>query len=378
MRSNAAIGHIHPFGLARAGLLFPPFPLQQDPTTLRMRIGAYELTNNLVLAPMAGVTDRPFRQLCKQLGAGMAVSEMVSSNSLLWGSAKTLRRADHRGETEPKSVQIAGADPAMMADAARHNVDNGAQIIDINMGCPAKKVCNVMAGSALLQDEPLVGRILDAVVGAVDVPVTLKIRTGWDTAHRNGVTVARIAESAGVQALAVHGRTRACAYKGDAEYDTIGDIKASVSIPVIANGDITTPEKAQWVLGYTGADAVMIGRAAQGRPWIFREIQHFLDTGAHLPEPEPAEVRDILLGHLHNLYQFYGEHTGVRVARKHISWYSKGQRGGAAFRQAVNRIESASAQLVLIREFFGQVIAGAERSHAALADNKKQIEGMAA
>jgi len=343
-----------------------------------MRIGAYELTNNLVLAPMAGVTDRPFRQLCKQLGAGMAVSEMVSSNSLLWGSAKTLRRADHRGETEPKSVQIAGADPAMMADAARHNVDNGAQIIDINMGCPAKKVCNVMAGSALLQDEPLVGRILDAVVGAVDVPVTLKIRTGWDTAHRNGVTVARIAESAGVQALAVHGRTRACAYKGDAEYDTIGDIKASVSIPVIANGDITTPEKAQWVLGYTGADAVMIGRAAQGRPWIFREIQHFLDTGAHLPEPEPAEVRDILLGHLHNLYQFYGEHTGVRVARKHISWYSKGQRGGAAFRQAVNRIESASAQLVLIREFFGQVIAGAERSHAALADNKKQIEGMAA
>jgi len=378
MRSNAAIGHIHPFGLARAGLLFPPFPLQQDPTTLRMRIGAYELTNNLVLAPMAGVTDRPFRQLCKQLGAGMAVSEMVSSNSLLWGSAKTLRRADHRGETEPKSVQIAGADPAMMADAARHNVDNGAQIIDINMGCPAKKVCNVMAGSALLQDEPLVGRILDAVVGAVDVPVTLKIRTGWDTAHRNGVTVARIAESAGVQALAVHGRTRACAYKGDAEYDTIGDIKASVSIPVIANGDITTPEKAQWVLGYTGADAVMIGRAAQGRPWIFREIQHFLDTGAHLPEPEPAEVRDILLGHLHNLYQFYGEHTGVRVARKHISWYSKGQRGGAAFRQAVNRVESASAQLVLIREFFGQVIAGAERSHAALADNKKQIEGMAA
>jgi tRNA-dihydrouridine synthase B len=327
---------------------------------------------------MAGVTDRPFRQLCKQLGAGMAVSEMVSSNSLLWGSAKTLRRADHRGETEPKSVQIAGADPAMMADAARHNVDNGAQIIDINMGCPAKKVCNVMAGSALLQDEPLVGRILDAVVGAVDVPVTLKIRTGWDTAHRNGVMVARIAESAGVRALAVHGRTRACAYKGEVEYDTIRDIKAAVSIPVIANGDVTTPEKAQWVLGYTGADAVMIGRAAQGRPWIFREIQHFLDTGAHLPEPGPAEVRDILLGHLHNLYQFYGEHTGVRVARKHISWYSKGQRGGAAFRQAVNRVDSASAQLALIQEFFDQVITGAERADAALADNNKQIGGMAA
>jgi tRNA-dihydrouridine synthase B len=327
---------------------------------------------------MAGVTDRPFRQLCKQLGAGMAVSEMVSSNSLLWGSAKTLRRADHEGETEPKSVQIAGADPAMMAEAARHNVDNGAQIIDINMGCPAKKVCNVMAGSALLQDEPLVGRILDAVVGAVDVPVTLKIRTGWDTWHRNGATVARIAESAGVQALAVHGRTRACAYKGEAEYDTIGEIKASVSVPVFANGDITTPDKAKWVLEYTGADAVMIGRAAQGRPWIFREIHHFLETGGRMPEPDPVEVRDILLGHLDNLYQFYGEYTGVRVARKHISWYSKGQPGGAAFRQAVNGVDTASSQLALIAEFFERVIAGPSRAGARQDDNDKRVEGMAA
>ncbi|MFZ5620577.1 MAG: tRNA dihydrouridine synthase DusB [Pseudomonadota bacterium] len=325
-----------------------------------MHIGPYELKNNLMLAPMAGVTDRPFRQLCKQLGAGLAVSEMVSSNSLLWGSAKTLRRANHEGEVEPKSVQIAGADPRMMAEAARHNVDNGAQIIDINMGCPAKKVCNVMAGSALLQDEDLVKRILDAVVGAVDVPVTLKIRTGWDRTHRNGVRVAQIAEQAGIRSLAVHGRTRACGYTGEAEYDTIRAIKQSVHIPVVANGDIRTPEKAREVLEHTGADAVMIGRAAQGRPWIFREIEYFLATGRHLPEPTVEEIRTIMLGHLHNLYDFYGEHTGVRVARKHISWYSKGQPGGAVFRDRVNRVESAAEQLALIDTFFDRLAAGEE------------------
>lgn len=321
-----------------------------------MQIGPYQLANNLVLAPMAGVTDRPFRQLCKKMGAGLAVSEMVSSNSLLWGSEKTKRRANHDGEVEPKSIQIAGADPKMMAEAARYNVDNGAQIIDINMGCPAKKVCNVMAGSALLQDEPLVSRILDAVIAAVDVPVTLKIRTGWDKSHRNGTRIARIAEAAGVQALSIHGRTRACGYKGDAEYETIAAIKSAISIPVIANGDITTPEKAKYVLEYTGADGIMIGRAAQGRPWIFREVEHFLKTGEKLPEPNVAEVRNILLEHLRNLYNFYGEYTGVRVARKHISWYSKGHPHGAVFRQLVNRVDTVEEQLQLIQEFFDKLM----------------------
>lgn len=322
-----------------------------------MRIGPYTLSNNLVLAPMAGITDRPFRQLCKELGAGMAVSEMVSSNSLLWGSDKTRRRANHEGEIEPRSVQIMGADPKLMAQAARYNVDNGAQIIDINMGCPAKKVCNVLAGSALLRDEVLVGQILDAVVSAVpEVPVTLKIRTGWDHDSRNGVTIGGIAENAGIQALAVHGRTRADAYRGEAEYDTIAEIKSALTIPVIANGDITTPEKAKLVLNATGVDAVMIGRAAQGRPWIFREIAHFLETGEKLPEPGLEEVRDILLGHLDNLYDFYGEYTGVRMARKHISWYSKGQAHGGAFRQAVNHVDSAEQQLIMTKEFFARLI----------------------
>lgn len=301
---------------------------------------------------MAGVTDRPFRQLCKTLGAGMAVSEMVSSNSLLWGSKKTLRRADHEGETEPVSVQILGADPAMMADAARFNVDQGAQIIDINMGCPAKKICKVAAGSALLQNESLVAEILQAVVGAVDVPVTLKIRTGWNPENRNGPTIAHIAQETGIQALAVHGRTRACAYKGEAEYDTIARIKDKISIPVIANGDITTPEKAKQVLDYTGVDGLMIGRAAQGNPWIFNQIDHYLKTGTHIAPPALTEVRDTLTDHLVNLYDFYGEHAGVRVARKHISWYSKGLRNGAAFRHAVNRSEDATEQLAMVREFF--------------------------
>ena len=327
-----------------------------QPKTLCMQIGPHKLKNNLLVAPMAGVTDRPFRQLCKKLGAGMAVSEMVSSNSLLWGSEKTLRRANHEGETEPRSVQIAGADPAMMAEAARYNADNGAQIIDINMGCPAKKVCNVMAGSALLKDESLVGRILDAVVNAVDVPVTLKIRTGWDKDHRNGIAIARTAEAAGIRALAVHGRTRACAYQGEAEYDTIAAIKAAVAIPVIANGDIDSPEKAKRVLTHTAADGVMIGRAAQGDPWIFREIAYYLETGKKLPPPSAVEIRDTLLAHLENLYQFYGEQTGVRVARKHISWYSKGLPGGALFRNTINRAEGAEGQFRLAREFFDQRI----------------------
>lgn len=301
---------------------------------------------------MAGVTDRPFRQLCKQLGASMAASEMVSSNSLLYGSDKTRRRADHAGEVEPRTVQIAGADPAMMAEAARYNMDRGAQIIDINMGCPAKKVCNVMAGSALLQHESLVARILQAVVKAVPIPVTLKIRTGWDRCHKNGVRIAHIAEDCGVQALAVHGRTRADLFQGDAEYETIAAIKQAIKIPVIANGDITTPEKAAEVLRETGADGIMVGRAAQGNPWIFREIAHFLATGEKLPEPPITEVRDTLIGHLNNLYAFYGEHTGVRVARKHISWYSKGLVGGAVFRHRVNQVETVEEQLAMVREFF--------------------------
>lgn len=320
-----------------------------------MQIGSYTLKNKLIVAPMAGVTDRPFRQLCKRMGAAMAVSEMVSSNSLLYGSEKTRRRACHDGEVKPVSVQIAGADPVMMAQAARHNADQGAEIIDINMGCPAKKICNVMAGSALLKDESLVSRILDAVVQAVDIPVTLKIRTGWDTQHKNAITVARIAESAGIQALAIHGRTRACAYRGQAEYDTIAAVKTSIRIPIIANGDITTPEKAREVLEYTGADAVMIGRAAQGRPWVFREIDHYLTTDSFLPPPEVAEIQRVLIDHLHELYHFYGEYSGVRIARKHISWYTRGLAGSAAFRHAMNRLATVEEQLAATQQFFAEL-----------------------
>jgi tRNA-dihydrouridine synthase B len=304
---------------------------------------------------MAGVTDRPFRLLCRKLGAGMAVSEMVSSNSLLWGSAKTLRRADHAGEDEPRSVQIVGTDPARMAEAARINVERGAQIIDINMGCPAKKVCNVMAGSALMQHQGLVAQILDAVVKGAGAPVTLKIRTGWDRQNKNGPLIARIAQDCGIQALAVHGRTRADMFSGDAEYDTIAAIKAAVTIPVIANGDIATPEKAVEVLQKTGADGLMVGRAAQGNPWIFREISHFLATGERLAPPPVADVRDTLIAHLENLYEFYGDTLGVRVARKHISWYSKGLRGGAVFRNEINKVETRTEQLQMIRTFFDAV-----------------------
>ncbi len=317
-----------------------------------MQIGPHVLKNKLIVAPMAGVTDRPFRQLCKDMGAGMAVSEMVSSNSLLWGSAKTQRRANHDGEVSPISVQIAGADPKMLATAAQYNAENGAQIIDINMGCPAKKICNVMAGSALLQNEKLVGRILDAVVKAVDVPVTLKIRTGWDKQHKNALSVAHIAEHAGIQALAIHGRTRACGYTGIAEYDTIAAVKAAVKIPVIANGDITTPEKAKQILAYTQADAIMIGRAAQGRPWIFREIDHYLTTGEHLEAPEVSEIHRVLINHLYDLYEFYGEYSGVRIARKHISWYTKGLAGSASFRHAMNLLQTSDQQISETNHFF--------------------------
>ena len=317
-----------------------------------MRIGPYALDNDLLLAPMAGVTDRPFRQLCRRLGAGMAVSEMVSANSALWGNLKTIRRLDFDGEPGPVSVQIVGSDPRTMAEAARMNVGHGAQIIDINMGCPAKKVCRVAAGSALLRDEPLVARILREVVRAVEVPVTLKIRTGWDPDHRNALNIAHIAQDQGVQALAVHGRTRACGYSGDAEYTTIRRIKQAIDIPVIANGDITDPVKARQVLDLTGADAIMVGRAAQGRPWIFREIQHYLLTGTELAAPDPAWVGELLSEHVQNLYRFYGEYQGIRVARKHIAWYSKAHRGGAEFRKTINATDSAELQLRMIRRFF--------------------------
>ena len=318
-----------------------------------MEFAGFQLRNNLFVAPMAGVTDRPFRQLCKKLGAGLAVSEMVTSNSLLYGSKKTLRRANHEGEVAPISVQIAGAEPKMMAEAARHNVDNGAQIIDINMGCPAKKVCNVMAGSALMQDEEQVGRILDAVVAAVpNTPVTLKFRTGWNIANKNAPTIARIAESAGIRAVAIHGRTRCQQYTGEAEYDTIALVKTLIRIPVIANGDITTPEKAKHVLDVTGADGIMIGRAAQGRPWLFREIEHFLKTGEHLPPAQVREIHSIMLAHLEDLYAFYGPETGFKVARKHISWYTKGLVGSAAFRKEMNVLPSIEQQMQAVNEFF--------------------------
>jgi tRNA-dihydrouridine synthase B len=332
---------------------FPNFFTPRDASLVQ--IGPYHLKNNLIVAPMAGVTDRPFRQLCKHMGAGMAVSEMVASNSLLWGSEKTRRRANHDGEVDPISVQIAGADPRMLAEAARYNVDEGAQIIDINMGCPAKKVCNVMAGSALLKDEPLVTRILEAVVRAVGVPVTLKIRTGWDRGNRNAVAVARIAEASGIKALAIHGRTRACGFSGEAEYDTIAEVKSEIGIPVIANGDIDTPERVKDVLEHTRADAVMIGRAAQGRPWMFREITHFLETGKRLPPPEVDEIHRVLVAHLSDLYAFYGEHTGVRVARKHISWYTKGLAGSAAFRHGMNQLQTCTEQLAAVNEFFAEL-----------------------
>jgi len=329
-----------------------------------MNIGPHLLANNVFAAPMAGVTDRPFRRLCRQLGAGYAVSEMVTSRRELWNSLKTSRRANHEGEPGPIAVQIAGTDAAMMAEAAAYNVDRGAQIIDINMGCPAKKVCNKWAGSALMQDEALALAIVHAVVSvcaARGVPVTLKMRTGWSQSHKNAVSLARAFESAGVQMLTVHGRTREQGYGGHAEYDTIAAVKAAVRVPVVANGDIVSPQKAREVLALTNADAVMIGRAAQGRPWIFREIVHFLATGTQLAPPLVAEVRRLLLDHLQDHYALYGEFTGVRSARKHIGWYVKALPGGAAFRQRMNGIEDCNGQLQAVTEFFDELASLADR-----------------
>jgi len=312
-----------------------------------MRVGPYQLKNNLVVAPMAGVTDRPFRQLCKQMGAGMAVSEMVASNSLLWGSEKTRRRANHEGEVDPISVQIAGADPAMMAEAAQYNVDQGAQIIDINMGCPAKKVCNRLCGSALLTDEALVGKILDAVVNASSVPVTLKTRTGWSRDLRNGVRIAQLAESCGIAALAIHGRTREDFYDGAAEYDTIREIRSRVRIPLFANGDIDSPEKVRAVLDFTGATGVMLGRAAHGSPWIFRDVNYFLSHGKIAPALPLQKVRDTILAHLETLYAFYGEETGVRVARKHLGWYFEKLQDAPDVRRELMAASTSASQFAL-------------------------------
>ncbi|MFO7286414.1 MAG: tRNA dihydrouridine synthase DusB [Gammaproteobacteria bacterium] len=323
-----------------------------------MMIGPYRIDPPLILAPMAGVTDKPFRLLCKRLGAGYAVSEMTTADTRLWSTSKSRHRLDHAGEPAPVGVQIVGADPRQLAEAARINVDLGAQIIDINMGCPAKKVCSAWAGSALLRDEALVGRILDAVVAAVDVPVTLKIRTGYDSRNKNAVRIARIAEAAGIAALAVHGRTRDMRYEGEAEYETIAAVKQAVRIPVVANGDIDSPLKARHVLEITGADALMIGRAAQGRPWIFREIAHFLATGRHLPEPSIAEVRDVLLDHMRALHAFYGETRGVRIARKHLGWYARGRPEHAAFLEIAYRAESPERQLELAANYFDALEAG--------------------
>uniref|UniRef100_UPI0035B19C9C tRNA dihydrouridine synthase DusB n=1 Tax=Hylemonella sp. TaxID=2066020 RepID=UPI0035B19C9C len=344
-----------------------------------MRIGSIELPNHLFVAPMAGVTDRPFRRLCKTLGAGYAVSEMVTSRKDLWNSLKTSRRANHEGEAGPIAVQIAGTDAPMMAEAAVYNIERGAQIIDINMGCPAKKVCNKWAGSALMQDETLALQIVSAVVEACaphGVPVTLKMRTGWCQTEKNALTIARAAESAGVQMVTVHGRTREQGYKGAAEYETIAAVKAALRIPVVANGDITSPEKAQAVLRATGTDALMIGRAAQGRPWIFREIAHYLATGEHLAPPLVVEVRRLLLEHLEDHYALYGEYTGVRSARKHIAWYVRALPGGEAFRARMNELDEAQAQLRAVADYFDELGARMDRLPAVadVMDTEEDME----
>ena len=345
-----------------------------------MNIGPYVLANQLFVAPMAGVTDRPFRMLCKKLGAGYAVSEMVTSRRDLWDTLKTSRRANHDGEVEPIAVQIAGTDAQMMMDAAAYNIDRGAQIIDINMGCPAKKVCNKWAGSALMQDEKLALEIVSSVVAACaprNVPVTLKMRTGWAATHRNALTIARAAESAGVQMVTVHGRTREQGYKGLAEYDTVAEVKAALRIPVVANGDIDSPEKARDVLAYTGADAVMIGRAAQGRPWIFREVAYFLATQTHLAQPFVVEVKRLLVDHLLNHYTLYGEFTGVRSARKHIGWYVKGLPGGEAFRDRMNLLIDPQQQLDAVAQFFDSLASETDRLPETTLKNKHQEEALA-
>ncbi len=341
-----------------------------------MRIGPHELPNGLFVAPMAGVTDRPFRMLCKRLGAGYAVSEMVTSKRELWSSLKTSRRADHAGEPAPIAVQIAGVDPAEMADAARYNIDRGAQIIDINMGCPAKKVCHQWAGSALMQDEPLALAIVEAVVAACaprGVPVTLKMRSGWCAERRNALAIARAAQDAGVAMVAVHGRTREQGYGGHAEHDTAAAVKAALTIPVVANGDIGSPEQAREVLRRTGADALMIGRAAQGRPWIFREIAHFLATGTHLPPPATRDVQRWLTEHLQDHYGLYGHAVGVRSARKHIGWAVRALPGGAAFRDAMNAIDDCDAQLRAVRAFFDRLADLHARLPGAANDDRTRI-----
>ena len=342
-----------------------------------MKLASFDLPNHLFVAPMAGVTDRPFRRLCKALGAGYAVSEMVTSRRDLWNSLKTSRRANHEGEAGPIAVQIAGTEAAMMAEAAAYNIDRGAQIIDINMGCPAKKVCNKWAGSALMQDEALALQIIEAVVAACaarGVPVTLKMRTGWCQAQKNAVRLARAAESAGVQMVTVHGRTREQGYGGRAEYETIAAVKAALRIPVVANGDITSPQKAREVLRATGADALMIGRAAQGQPWIFREIAHFLATGELLAPPLVDEVRRLLLAHLEDHYALYGEYTGVRSARKHIGWYVKSLPGGEVFRARMNALEDSQAQIRAVADFFDELGVRMDRLPAVVVDPSEQQE----
>lgn len=327
-----------------------------------MQIGNIKLTNNLVLAPMAGVTDLAFRKLCRRFGAGLAVSEMITSDTRLRASRKTATRLNHEGELAPISVQIVGNDPTKMAEAARLSANQGAHIIDINMGCPAKKVLKKAAGSALMQDEPLVEKILQQMVAAVDIPVTLKIRTGWDQDNRNAAQIAQIAEACGIKALAVHGRTRACKFFGDAEYETIRAVKAAVSIPVIANGDINSPQKAKQVLQSTGADGIMIGRAAQGRPWLFQEIQHYLETGTLATQPDPTWIQQVLLEHLDGLYSLYGEVHGVRIARKHIAWYSKTHEGGKQFRNRINQATTIKSQQQLIKNYFEQLTPKGEKA----------------
>jgi tRNA-dihydrouridine synthase B len=342
-----------------------------------VQIGRITLANNVFAAPMAGVTDRPFRMLCKSLGAGYAVSEMVTSRKDLWSSLKTSRRANHEGETNPIAVQIAGTDAQMMADAAAYNIDRGAQIIDINMGCPAKKVCNKWAGSALMQDEPLAMQIVEAVVKACaphNVPVTLKMRTGWSQDHKNGLSIALAAQAAGIQMLTIHGRTREQGYKGVAEYDTIASVKAALTIPVVANGDITSPEKAREVLRATGADAIMVGRAAQGRPWIFREITHFLATGEHLAPPLVVELHRLLLAHLQEHYSLYGEVMGVRTARKHIGWYVRALPGGEAFRQAINVLEDTTSQLRAVADYLDALAGTMDRLPVWRADAVASVD----
>ncbi len=348
-------------------------------TPASIRLGTHALDGRVFLAPMAGVTDRPFRQLCRRLGAAYAVSEMVASNPRVWSSVKSARRTDHAGESGVRAVQIAGADPLAMAEAARHNVDRGAQVIDLNLGCPAKKVCSVAAGSALMSDEPLALAIVEAVARAVDVPVTVKMRTGPSPEQRNAVRLARAFERAGAAMIAVHGRTRACGFRGDAEYATIGEVKAAVSIPVVANGDVDSPAKARAVLRATGADAVMVGRAAQGRPWIFREIAHFLATGEALPPPDDAELEALLRAHLLEHYAFYGERAGVRSARKHVGWYLAGRPGARSFLDAFNALDDAPAQLAALERFLATSgAAGPGRAAAGAANDTPYLRSQAA